>query len=355
MVGHSSPAALEWAAHERASCIGGGARLTCPPMNAQKPRPRRRRLRDLRSVPVLPSLITLGNLFLGFLAMAKAADAVRLGSIDEPAVVALFETATLCIFLAMVFDALDGRVARMTGQTSAFGAQLDSLANVVTFGCAPAFVALQLVKLHRARAGCAAPAAVRRSITSAPRSTCSAPRCGSRASTSSPTRRRSPTTTTASSAGCPRRARRRSSARCSRSSARARTPVRRSRTWLVPDDAHFIAVRALPAVLVLAGLLMVSRVPFPHFFQALVARRHSFPFLAGLVVLIGLVLLEWQLGLLLSVVAYLVWGLARGVLRAFTKDDDGPSDEGEAQDAAPAPGSVGRLGSPDVRNPGIRN
>ncbi|MCC6782051.1 MAG: phosphatidylcholine/phosphatidylserine synthase [Planctomycetes bacterium] len=323
-------------------------------MNAPKPRPRRRRLRDLRSVPVLPSLITLGNLFLGFLAMAKAADAVRLGNIDEPAVVALFETATLCIFLAMVFDALDGRVARMTGQTSAFGAQLDSLADVVTFGCAPAFVALQLVKLHELVPGAQLPPHPKiYYVCAAVYVLCAAMRLARfNVESHTPTLtdddhsefRGLPSPGAAAVIGAML------AFFCASQDAGAQITQ-----WLVPDDAHFIAVRALPAVLVLAGLLMVSRVPFPHFFQALVARRHSFPFLAGLVVLIGLVLLEWQLGLLLSVVAYLVWGLARGVLRVFTKDDDGPSDDGEAQDAAPAPGSVGRLGTPDVRNSGIRN
>ena len=93
---------------------------------------------DLKSVPILPSLITLGNVFLGFLAMAKVTDAVWLGPEATSAVIEIFEFAVILVLWAMVLDALDGRVARMTNQTSAFGAQLDSLADVVTFGVAPA-------------------------------------------------------------------------------------------------------------------------------------------------------------------------------------------------------------------------
>ena len=92
---------------------------------------------DLKSVPILPSLITLGNLFFGFLAMAKVADAVWLGPAPSAEVIAVFEAAVLLVLVAMVLDAIDGRVARMTGQTTAFGAQLDSLCDVVTFGVAP--------------------------------------------------------------------------------------------------------------------------------------------------------------------------------------------------------------------------
>jgi CDP-diacylglycerol--serine O-phosphatidyltransferase len=99
-------------------------------------RPRRRMVRP----HVLPALLTLGNLFCGFLAIAKAADAMR----EEPASAAmidLLQFAGWMIFLGMVFDALDGSVARMSGGTSAMGNVLDSLADVVTFGAAPAFLA----------------------------------------------------------------------------------------------------------------------------------------------------------------------------------------------------------------------
>jgi len=99
------------------------------------------RRRHLREIPILPSMLTLGNLFCGFLSMAYTTDALSLlAADDEAGAVARIGQAGLIIFLAMVFDALDGKVARITGQISKFGGELDSLADMVTFGVAPAFM-----------------------------------------------------------------------------------------------------------------------------------------------------------------------------------------------------------------------
>jgi len=59
-----------------------------------------------------------------------------------------FVAAAYLVFIAMIFDALDGRLARFTRHTTDFGGQLDSLADVVSFGAAPAFIAMQLFKVH---------------------------------------------------------------------------------------------------------------------------------------------------------------------------------------------------------------
>ena len=125
--------------------------MTTPRLDDLPVRPRKQRLRRrLKEVPVLPSMVTLANLFFGFLAMAKVADALRMTApgASFAAVLPFFETAAVLVFVAMVCDALDGRVARMTGQTSNFGAQLDSLADMVTFGLVPAFIAKVLVDWH---------------------------------------------------------------------------------------------------------------------------------------------------------------------------------------------------------------
>src|SRR3954451_13227083 len=116
---------------------------------------RRRRIRRhgrrayIRSVYFLPSLATLGNAICGFGAMYVAAfDATNVGS-DPWAQWMLqykFLAAAYLILLAMVFDALDGRLARFARHTTDFGGQLDSLADVVSFGAAPAFIALMLFK-----------------------------------------------------------------------------------------------------------------------------------------------------------------------------------------------------------------
>ena len=80
---------------------------------------------------VLPNLFTVSSIFLGFYALTLCAgDATPLQ---------LYQAA-LAIFFAMFFDAFDGRVARMTKTQSDFGVQLDSLADVISFGAAPALL-----------------------------------------------------------------------------------------------------------------------------------------------------------------------------------------------------------------------
>ncbi len=85
------------------------------------PRPRR------KGIYILPNLFTLAALFGGFYAIVMAMNGK-------------FEQAAIGIFCAMVLDSLDGRVARMTNTTSAFGEQMDSLSDMVSFGAAPALI-----------------------------------------------------------------------------------------------------------------------------------------------------------------------------------------------------------------------
>ncbi|MDP3768949.1 MAG: CDP-diacylglycerol--serine O-phosphatidyltransferase, partial [Dehalococcoidia bacterium] len=93
---------------------------------------RRRRWHELREqrgrgIFLLPSLLTTGNLFCGFFALLLTVD----GRYTE---------ASLAIFVAMIMDMLDGRVARLMKATSQFGVEFDSLADVVSFCVAPAFL-----------------------------------------------------------------------------------------------------------------------------------------------------------------------------------------------------------------------
>lgn len=83
-----------------------------------------------RGIYVLPNLLTTAALFAGFYAIVQA-------------MTGRFEHAAVAIFIAMVFDGLDGRVARMTRTQSAFGAEYDSLSDMVSFGAAPALVAFE--------------------------------------------------------------------------------------------------------------------------------------------------------------------------------------------------------------------
>lgn len=101
----------------------------------------RRRARRRRMVAIIPSLFTLGNAVCGFACITYAA---KVGPETETPYDLYF--GALLIFAAMVFDALDGPVARLAKQTSAFGAHLDSLSDAISFGVAPAFLMLNMVK-----------------------------------------------------------------------------------------------------------------------------------------------------------------------------------------------------------------
>ncbi len=116
---------------------------------------RRRRFRRhgrrayIRSAYSLPSLATLGNAICGFAAIYVAGLDPANAGIDwwtHWFANHRFLAAAYLIFFAMVFDALDGRLARFTRHTTDFGGQLDSLADYGSFGMAPAFLALQLFR-----------------------------------------------------------------------------------------------------------------------------------------------------------------------------------------------------------------
>jgi CDP-diacylglycerol---serine O-phosphatidyltransferase len=96
---------------------------------------RRRRLDLKRTLFVLPNMITLSSVFCGFYSMVLSSKATA----DAD-----FHRAALLLVFAMVFDMLDGRVARMTKTQSAFGLQIDSLADVLSFGAAPALLMYHL-------------------------------------------------------------------------------------------------------------------------------------------------------------------------------------------------------------------
>ena len=80
-----------------------------------------------RGIYLLPNLFTTAALFFGFYAIVQAMNG-------------RFEASAIAIFVAMVLDGLDGRVARLTHTQSEFGAQYDSLSDMVSFGAAPALV-----------------------------------------------------------------------------------------------------------------------------------------------------------------------------------------------------------------------
>src|ERR1700739_643378 len=89
---------------------------------------------------ILPSLFTAMNIGAGYFAITQTIEAASSGALTNGAQMHL-DWAAIAILLAIPFDSLDGRIARMTNTTSDFGKELDSLADVITFGVAPSILA----------------------------------------------------------------------------------------------------------------------------------------------------------------------------------------------------------------------
>ena len=97
---------------------------------------RRVRKQRLKYVTVLPSLITILNGVCGFTAIIFASRGA-------------FALAGYMVLVAMIADMLDGRLARMSKNTSSFGGQLDSLCDIISFGVAPAFLMLEVLQEYK--------------------------------------------------------------------------------------------------------------------------------------------------------------------------------------------------------------
>lgn len=251
--------------------------------------------RRLRDVPILPTLVTLGNTFCGFLAIAYVADSLAASpdAVSAGGKVLLRENrlvwACWLIFIAMIFDALDGRIARMTKQTSPFGAELDSLSDVVTFGVAPAFLAKIFLQHY-----VFGPTAMHPRLSlllGVLFASCAALRLA-RYNTE---KGHDEEDGVDKFQGLP-------------SPAAAGAVASVVLLYFHIDKARPVAM-ALPAVVLLAAILMVSRVPFPHVVNTLLKGRRPFTTLAQSIVL--LVLASFFLTPVVAVVfvGYLFFGL----------------------------------------------
>lgn len=114
----------------------GDPKVVDPSLDDQDDAPRPRR----KGIYILPNLFTLAALFGGFYAIVMAMNGQ-------------FEQAAIGVFCAMVLDSLDGRVARMTNTQSAFGEQMDSLSDMVSFGAAPALIVYEWALKGMGKAG----------------------------------------------------------------------------------------------------------------------------------------------------------------------------------------------------------
>jgi CDP-diacylglycerol--serine O-phosphatidyltransferase len=108
--------------------------------DSNQPEPKTQKQELRRGIFLLPNLFTTGALFAGFYAIIAGMKGQ-------------FELAAIAIFLAMLLDGLDGRVARLTNTQSAFGAEYDSLSDMGSFGLAPSLVVYQWSLVHMASMG----------------------------------------------------------------------------------------------------------------------------------------------------------------------------------------------------------
>jgi CDP-diacylglycerol--serine O-phosphatidyltransferase len=97
--------------------------------------------RPRKAAYALPTLFTAGNIFLGYISILRTFQGAMQAASGSADAYAHFSVAAQAIGAAVVLDGLDGRIARMTNTTSAFGREMDSLADVISFGLAPAVLA----------------------------------------------------------------------------------------------------------------------------------------------------------------------------------------------------------------------
>jgi CDP-diacylglycerol--serine O-phosphatidyltransferase len=97
--------------------------------------------RPRRAAYALPTLFTAGNIFLGYISILRSFKGAMMAAAGTPGASEHFAIAAKAIGAAVFLDGLDGRIARMTNTTSDFGREMDSLADVISFGIAPAVLA----------------------------------------------------------------------------------------------------------------------------------------------------------------------------------------------------------------------
>jgi len=251
---------------------------------------RTRRLR--RGIYLLPTMFTVGNLFCGFFSLVRTFR----GEFDQAAVL---------IIVAAVLDGIDGRIARLTGTVSPFGREFDSLADIVSFGIAPALLVYHWALLPLGRIGW---------LVAFLYVVCAAMRLARFNIRSSQADRRYFTGLPSPSAGA------------GIASVAFAFPSLTIAGWL--SGLFAFAVAGL-------GLLMVGRLRYPSFKQLGLRRRHSFLIVLPLAAMLVTIAIHPELALLLLFLLYLfsapvlyVWTfLRRGYARGGDRERavDGPA------------------------------
>jgi len=300
--------------------------------------------RPLLSVALLPSAATLGNLICGTLALLCCLLAIRMEYFDiarptgNPFFLAWFPTyvsmGAYLVVLAMAFDALDGRLARIARHTTEFGAQLDSMADIVSFGAAPALLFLTLLL----------PLAV--------------PRAGEPVVHTLEWRLGLLGALVYVSCAAIRLARY-NAENIEEEAAQPRfhglpTPgaaagmvallvlhedlVREQADWLGVNWAAGIR-HSMGIIALLLGILMVSRLDYVHVFNVYVRREQPLPHLVLLVILVGIGLFSPQVLLLVLASAYILSGIVLRLTRRRPAHNAAGARPAQPEGAAAPPGA----------------
>ena len=285
-----------------------------PSSNEPSP-PRERRHRILQATAVLPSLCTTLNAISGFGAIHFAFKARFDFAGDKmlvPADPQNLMIAAGLIFLAMFFDMLDGRLARMTRKTSEFGAQLDSLCDAISFGVAPAVLMLQAVtpmfayfRVEKEVLG--AGLSLDRLVwcVAAVYMSCAVLRLARFNVENSPDESAHMSFKGLPSPGAA-------------AAVAAMTMLYASlekRSPFSDDTLRLLAIVLLPTITLLVGLLMVSRFRYPHVVNQYIRGKRSFMYLVQLVILL-LVGLIWPVVTVAAVIMlYVLFGPVVSLVR----------------------------------------
>ncbi|NIA07579.1 MAG: CDP-diacylglycerol--serine O-phosphatidyltransferase [Actinobacteria bacterium] len=278
----------------------------------------------VRGVAVLPSLFTLGNAVCGFAAIYYAA--MPGGDFNQKLFVSPLALAGYFVFMAILADAIDGRLARLARSASDFGGELDSLADVISFGVAPAFLLIKLAAGTKEMATDIAPIGVPWLgkgiwLIAAIYLCCTALRLA----------RFNVENATDSSAhigfkGLPAPA----AAGAIASLVVLHQEFLRTATglgdWLPSATwTETLVVRALPAVALVLALAMVSRIPYVHIVNQYMLGRRSFRHLVRITIFMILCLVHLQIALVCIFCGFALSGplgsLRRRWQRAKAKTD----------------------------------
>jgi CDP-diacylglycerol--serine O-phosphatidyltransferase len=270
----------------------------------------------VKKIAILPTMLTLGNAVCGLAAIAFASKAPLDAAPDGP--VSNLALSACFILLAMVFDALDGYAARLSRSASEFGGQLDSLCDAISFGAAPAYLLLRFGReWHNSPLARQAIA-----VIAALYMCCALLRLARFNVQNSPdpsSHKRFKGLPSPAAAGCV----------ASLALLRAESP---SWSFFGSNDMIRLYVQLWAPLGTLAvALLMVSNLPYPHFTNQLLRRRHNFAFVVQVVVAVCLVALTRDLACFLLFWAYalhapLRYAFVRGLNGHAPRADHAPND-----------------------------